>query len=425
KGTEVLLTFLDGDPDRPVIQSAVPNSETPSVITSAGQTSSRIESGSGHKVVLEDQEGKEGVGLFASDGAGDGSWIWMGKQSPDSFEVKSKGNKHELVIGQEDSFVLGSESYYTLGSKLDFMVGMATEITFAEKFAFELSESLEFKYGTHLEFGKSSETIKDSSDLLGVDKVEIRAGLDPAKKLLLTKVRKGMMGALAGVGAASAIIGGDMATLIFPKEKEGKEAFNTVGWTSLGFISVGIIAQVIAMRSILKKLNTALEHAYSEINLDNSGIKIHTTVEANQGIHLGAGGGITPESFIKINPASNDSIVIQRPETTQGAGGGKIIVEKVGVSLEKQGGGSINVSEDNVKLAKGTGDIIVSDGFVMAEAGTGTEGRITLARTLAEMEQGGKKVSIDNGSIKMKFGAQTFTLSSESIGVQGSFIKLG
>jgi hypothetical protein len=34
KGTEVLLAFIDGDPDRPVIAGTVPNPETPSVVTS-------------------------------------------------------------------------------------------------------------------------------------------------------------------------------------------------------------------------------------------------------------------------------------------------------------------------------------------------------------------------------------------------------
>ena len=34
KGTEVLLTFIDGDPDRPIIAAAVPNPEFPSQVTS-------------------------------------------------------------------------------------------------------------------------------------------------------------------------------------------------------------------------------------------------------------------------------------------------------------------------------------------------------------------------------------------------------
>jgi type VI secretion system VgrG family protein len=45
KGTEVLLTFIDGNPDRPVIAGAVPNPETSSPINSLNQTKSVIQSG--------------------------------------------------------------------------------------------------------------------------------------------------------------------------------------------------------------------------------------------------------------------------------------------------------------------------------------------------------------------------------------------
>ena len=37
KGTEVLLTFVEGDPDRPIIAGAVPNPEKPSVINDEKQ----------------------------------------------------------------------------------------------------------------------------------------------------------------------------------------------------------------------------------------------------------------------------------------------------------------------------------------------------------------------------------------------------
>ncbi|MCF8104185.1 MAG: type VI secretion system tip protein VgrG [Desulfohalobiaceae bacterium] len=45
KGTEVLLNFIDGDPDRPVIAGAVPNPETRSPVTSSNQTKSVIQTG--------------------------------------------------------------------------------------------------------------------------------------------------------------------------------------------------------------------------------------------------------------------------------------------------------------------------------------------------------------------------------------------
>lgn len=45
KGTEVMLTFIDGDPDQPVIAGAVPNPETASPVTAQNQTKSVIQTG--------------------------------------------------------------------------------------------------------------------------------------------------------------------------------------------------------------------------------------------------------------------------------------------------------------------------------------------------------------------------------------------
>lgn len=45
KGTEVLLTFIDGNPDRPVIAGAMPNPETASPVTGENQTKSVISTG--------------------------------------------------------------------------------------------------------------------------------------------------------------------------------------------------------------------------------------------------------------------------------------------------------------------------------------------------------------------------------------------
>ncbi|MBF0469968.1 MAG: type VI secretion system tip protein VgrG [Gammaproteobacteria bacterium] len=63
KGTEVLLTFIDGDPDRPVISGAVPNHLQSSVVDQGSQTNSRIKTASGNLIELEDQEGKGRIKL--------------------------------------------------------------------------------------------------------------------------------------------------------------------------------------------------------------------------------------------------------------------------------------------------------------------------------------------------------------------------
>ncbi|MFH1490606.1 MAG: type VI secretion system tip protein TssI/VgrG [Pseudomonadota bacterium] len=75
KGTEVLLTFIDGDPDRPIIQGAVPNPEMPSQVTSADQTMSKITTAGGNKIHMEDEEGKERILLHSPN---QGSFIRIG-----------------------------------------------------------------------------------------------------------------------------------------------------------------------------------------------------------------------------------------------------------------------------------------------------------------------------------------------------------
>ncbi len=63
KGARVLLTFIDGDPDRPVIAGCVPNSEQPSVVNAANQTNSMIKTASGNKIEIEDKEGSNRIKL--------------------------------------------------------------------------------------------------------------------------------------------------------------------------------------------------------------------------------------------------------------------------------------------------------------------------------------------------------------------------
>ncbi|MBI4957277.1 MAG: type VI secretion system tip protein VgrG [Myxococcales bacterium] len=64
KGTEVVFTFLGGDPDRPVIAGVVPNAETPSPITAKNHTRNMIRTGGGNHITIEDNKGAEFIHLF-------------------------------------------------------------------------------------------------------------------------------------------------------------------------------------------------------------------------------------------------------------------------------------------------------------------------------------------------------------------------
>jgi uncharacterized protein involved in type VI secretion and phage assembly len=54
KGTEVLVSFLGGDPDRPVITGSVPNSENPNMVNEKNATQSGLSTPGGHYLAMED-----------------------------------------------------------------------------------------------------------------------------------------------------------------------------------------------------------------------------------------------------------------------------------------------------------------------------------------------------------------------------------
>ncbi|MEZ6187607.1 MAG: type VI secretion system tip protein TssI/VgrG [Planctomycetota bacterium] len=61
KGTDVMVVHLDGDPDRPVIAGAVPNTDTLSPVTAGNHTSNRIETTSGNLLEFSDDPDRPGV----------------------------------------------------------------------------------------------------------------------------------------------------------------------------------------------------------------------------------------------------------------------------------------------------------------------------------------------------------------------------
>ena len=75
KSTEVLLSFIDGDPDRPVILAAAPNPETPSPVDQSSATQCRITTAGQNILHFEDAPGKEGILLGSPTGK---SWIRLG-----------------------------------------------------------------------------------------------------------------------------------------------------------------------------------------------------------------------------------------------------------------------------------------------------------------------------------------------------------
>ncbi|GFK95772.1 Actin cross-linking toxin VgrG1 [Fundidesulfovibrio magnetotacticus] len=84
KGTEVLLGFVNGNPDMPVITAAVPNPATPSPVRDENQTMNAITTASGNHFHMEDKAGKERILMHCRK---EGSFLRIGQPNDPPTDI--------------------------------------------------------------------------------------------------------------------------------------------------------------------------------------------------------------------------------------------------------------------------------------------------------------------------------------------------
>lgn len=112
KGTEVVVTFPGGDPDRPLIAGTVPNAETPSPVTSANNTKNVLVTGGRNKLEIEDLDGQQWINWYTPS---ENTEIHMGYPKPFG---KAQANLGEHTDGTA-SFTFGGDWYVDVGGLHD------------------------------------------------------------------------------------------------------------------------------------------------------------------------------------------------------------------------------------------------------------------------------------------------------------------
>ncbi len=143
KGTEVIFTFLGGDPDRPVIAGMVPNLHTPSPVNRANHTTNVIQTGGRNRFELEDRAGYERITLqtpYAN------TMLRMGAPNDDHnliFRTDGSGLIH--TVTNLDVTVGGVTANVFLGAKFGLTVGATADVFVGAKFSVNIGPSCSIK----------------------------------------------------------------------------------------------------------------------------------------------------------------------------------------------------------------------------------------------------------------------------------------
>ncbi|MFH1135200.1 MAG: type VI secretion system tip protein TssI/VgrG [Pseudomonadota bacterium] len=162
KGCEVLLTFIDGNPDRPLILGAVANPASPTPIVSATSVKAAWKTAGNNKLEINDEEGNERVLLYSPQKE---TWFrlgapndpgskkepthgWWGDTEHDfkgyagKTETKVGRNQTELVIGGFEEITGGGEVKVTVLADSVFALGGRTQIELPKSWEANLGEIL-------------------------------------------------------------------------------------------------------------------------------------------------------------------------------------------------------------------------------------------------------------------------------------------
>lgn len=207
KGSEVLITHIDGDPDRPIISGAVYNEQNTSVVHQHNHTHNTIVTPIGNALTLDDTQGAPQISIYTtsqinkvfidgtdgsekievSSGGDDqkliidkgneniilkakvsGCQIRIGKSAGEGTDGKAKdadgmrittageynmkvgGDMGIEVTGKKEENIAGDAKSKTMGASWDFKIGDYVITNFAAKFATSVGASASIQVGAEL-----------------------------------------------------------------------------------------------------------------------------------------------------------------------------------------------------------------------------------------------------------------------------------
>ncbi len=443
KGTEVLLTFIDGDLDRPIIAAALPNFEQQSLVKSGNSSANAIRSAAGNQLVMGDTEGQEFIGLFSPHAQ---SGIAIGSHKPGgggSIAVSTHGVFEECALGGRIGAVAGSNIDLVVGFSSEVTAGVSSEVKAAICTEAALLSKVSYTKGKQIELGDEAMDLKKSIALTGLDRVELSGGIGDAVNALVSKAKKALY-----TGIAASIAGGvGIAMISRPFDKkfleEAKcEWHGAPSWVGGGVSTVIGIAlaaySAYCIKSVASSFDKTAKNAKTgTITLDRTGVAIKVNSKVNQDAKLkmevdenGIDSTKKQKSSISITEKGNSILFKNRGTAYLGLEEGDSISAYVQHKNKKMAGLMLS-SEDATMLVNGCGQLAVdTDGVTLLgleeDDEEVTPGGIFMAKGDEALIMYGdnKRVSIKS-NLSQVSGQNTTVKAQTTLTLDGQTINIG
>jgi type VI secretion system secreted protein VgrG len=145
KDTEVVIGFLDGDVDRPVIFGSVPNAVKPSPVTQSNATRNVVQTGGRNRLEFEDQSGSQWVHLSTPASSTHLFLGATGSEGDHNFVLETQGTGHLHTGGSWDVDVGGALTETVSGEVNETYEADTSQTVFGNK--------------SHLVHGSQEETV--------------------------------------------------------------------------------------------------------------------------------------------------------------------------------------------------------------------------------------------------------------------------
>ena len=231
KGSEVLLSFTDGDPDQPVIVAAVPNSENRNIINQDNATDNGISTKGGNKLYMSDAKGKEAmwmhspyhnssIGIGSIDPKGGGSLAFLTAGSSESITI---GNNYGLSVGASTSVSVGANTSLSAAMNTSVSVGASTDISLSGSLSWALPGGRSIAVNDadgFLELSTSSGGYASKEYMIGAGQTDGVKLEQDAIDTMKSSLRKTV---LAAVAANVVISASAQTAMIVNRQKEASE----------------------------------------------------------------------------------------------------------------------------------------------------------------------------------------------------------